>query len=39
MIHAVKTGLACAALALLAAPPAHAQGWGTVKGQVSWGGQ
>jgi plastocyanin len=34
----VKTGLACAALALLAAPSAHAQGWGTVKGQVHWGG-
>jgi plastocyanin len=33
-----KTGLACAALALLAAPSAHAQGWGNVKGQVTWGG-
>ena len=38
MRRTVKTGLACAALALLAAPPAHAQGWGTIKGQAVWAG-
>ena len=38
MSRYTKTGLACATLALLAAPPAHAQGWGNIKGQVVWGG-
>jgi plastocyanin len=38
MMRTVKIGLACAALALFAAGPAHAEGWGSIKGQAVWAG-